>query len=101
MGSSDQPPGSDSASRGNEFLGGKHRLVEKDETEDINMVKTWTPNRKVVAAAVSGLVTLAGVYLLGPDFSEETTVAITTTVMTIIGYLVPLPEGETPNGNTR
>jgi hypothetical protein len=96
-----QEPGSVSASRkrDNEFLGGKHRLAENDEKVNNNMAKTYVPNRKVVAGAVAGLVTLAGVYFLGPDFSEETTVAITTTVMTIISYLVPLPEGRTPNGD--
>ncbi len=67
--------------------------------EDSNMAKTWVPNRKVVAGAVSGLVTLAAFYLFGPEQSEEFASSVTLAVMTVISYLVPLPEGPTPNGD--
>ena len=58
----------------------------------VNVVKTWVPNRKIVAAAVSGVVALVLFVLLGPDVDANTQTSVVGLVMTLIGYLVPLPE---------
>lgn len=55
---------------------------------------TWKPNRKIVSAAVAGLVSLGVFVLFGPDADPQIASSVTLTVMTAIGYLVPLPADE-------
>lgn len=55
-------------------------------------VKTYKPNRKVVSAAVSGLVTLAAFMLFGANADPEIASSATLVIMTLIGYLVPLSD---------
>ena len=62
----------------------------RSESED--MQKTYKPNRKVVSGAVAGLATLAAFYFLGPDADPEISSGLTLVAMTVISYLVPLPE---------
>lgn len=56
-------------------------------------MKTWVPNRKIVSAAVTGLVSLVAFIVLGPDADPEIASGVTLLAMTAIGYLVPLPDG--------
>lgn len=67
------------------------RPAEADVTNG-DYVKTWKPNRKIVAAAVSGVVSLGAFMLFGPDANPEIASSVTLVVMTAIGYIVPLPE---------
>ncbi len=62
------------------------------------MRKTWVPNRKVVAGAVAGLVSLGVFVLLGPDADPQIGAGATLTAMTVISYLVPLAEDNPPAG---
>jgi DNA-directed RNA polymerase subunit E'/Rpb7 len=60
--------------------------------------KTWKPNRKVVAGAVAGLVSLGVFVTLGPDANPEIGSAVTLTVMTVISYIVPLADEDPAAG---
>lgn len=64
-----------------------HRSTSEDKVK-----AKYVPNRKVVSGAVAGLATLAAFYFLGPDADPEISSALTLTVMTVISYLVPLPD---------
>lgn len=68
--------------------------VVQPKGDDLVTRKTWKPNRKVVSAAVSGLVTLGVFVLFGPDADPQIAASVTVAVMTAIGYLVPLPADE-------
>lgn len=64
--------------------------------------QTWLPRRKVLASAVSGLVTFLIVAFienqLHIDVSTELSSFITAVVMALVGYLIPPGEDETVNG---
>ena len=62
------------------------------------MRKTWVPNRKVVAGAVSGLAALGAFVLFGPDADPAVAASVTTVAMTVISYLVPLADDALPAG---
>lgn len=57
---------------------------------------TYKPNRKIVSAAVAGLVALGVFVLFGPDADPQIASSVTLTVMTVIGYFVPLPAEDRP-----
>lgn len=59
---------------------------------------TYKPNRKIVSAAVAGLVSLGVFVLFGPDVDPQIASSVTLTVMTAIGYFVPLPSEDRPAG---
>ena len=63
-----------------------HRLMEND--------MTYVPNRKVVAGAITGALTLVGFMAFGPEVGPDFAVAATATLMTIISYLVPLADDD-------
>jgi hypothetical protein len=56
--------------------------------------KTWVPNRKIVAAAVAGLVALLYFILTGTEIDPNLQSAIVGGVMILLGYLVPLKEDD-------
>jgi len=68
-----------------------------DSSNEGASVKTWVPNRKVVSAFVSGAVTLVAFILLGHDIDPNLQASIVGAVMTLVGYLVPLPDAEDNN----
>ena len=68
------------------------------DSKENNVQKTWKPNRKVVAGAVAGLVSLGVFVTLGPDADPEIGAGVTLTVMTLISYLVPLADDSPPAG---
>ena len=55
-------------------------------------VKKYLPNRKVVSGIVAGAVAAVSVKLFGSELDPELASAVTLCVMTVISYLVPLPE---------
>lgn len=52
----------------------------------------YLPNRKVVSGIVAGAVAAVSVKLLGSELDPEVAAAVTTVVMSVVSYLVPLPE---------
>lgn len=67
------------------------REIQAVEPENGGRMEKWLPNRKVVAGLVAGLITLAATKL-GLDLGEDVTSALVVLVMSVVSYLVPLPE---------
>lgn len=67
------------------------KVVRPNSNGEYVKTTTWIPNRKIVSAAVSGIVTLVAFMLMGPTADPEIASSATLIVMTAIGYLVPLP----------
>lgn len=65
---------------------GRHAVPDEDQPT------SWVPNRKVVSAAVSGLLTLGLYWRFGPELDPEMVGGLTLAVMTLVGYFVPLPD---------